>query len=649
MALPPVPEQFVKIFLESLDELRDFLDGTVELFFEEWKGLYGIMPLGDPATDPRCNKMFVPGNSSAGGKHVEFCHHVRTVLRMNQLCVDCDMRRAEEVARSGKPIDYWCDWGLRDMAVPITLHGFCVGIMFCGQKRLGGEEDVEGEQKMEEFARNNNLAAEIRILREIRKQVGSVSRTQIEQMKGFLWATSKYISLILYGRLDHDIMALRDTNRKEIFGVVNRLSNLAWESNRLRFWSDLRKILQVLTDLFDCKGIAVLHSSNGKTNLQCSYGLSALDNKLSEIPESGLLTRDLEPSDGPRYAAVRFKSEVPSCIVSQTVMNIHHKVDMILVDKSRLGADEVIHFFVFFESGLPRKHNLTLQQKEIILDEFVRTTKNVFWLLQQTEKLKHALEDKDKFLKDVAHQVNQPLHSLVARCDNFVSPDFPAEKKTRLPVYMREAALHCSFLVRCVEYLARGEKDFWASQKPEPDTYQLTKIIIEFAINVQGYGEERNVRVHVDEPAADAIGNVYLDRRLLEMAMTNVIFNAVKYSFDDTTTVITAYHDTENGLLILAVKNVGIEIPKEMRKKIFERGVRTSEAVQFSYSGLGIGLFVTSGIMKALGGRAWVMQSDLLDEIENPRRKGKTVRRYETIIALGLPEQVILGKRRNTP
>jgi len=58
--------------------------------------------------------------------------------------------------------------------------------------------------------------------------------------------------------------------------------------------------------------------------------------------------------------------------------------------------------------------------------------------------------------------------------------------------------------------------------------------------------------------------------------------------------------------LTVCVQDFGIGIPKEKKSKVFERFFRVSGPEQNTFPGLGLGLYVSSEIIKREGGKIWV-------------------------------------------
>jgi PAS domain S-box-containing protein len=95
-----------------------------------------------------------------------------------------------------------------------------------------------------------------------------------------------------------------------------------------------------------------------------------------------------------------------------------------------------------------------------------------------------------------------------------------------------------------------------------------------------------------------------LDARRIEQVLRNLLDNAVKYS--PAGTAITVRADAVAETLRIAVSDEGPGIPSAERERIFERFYRVLDPEGPPVAGLGLGLSICRGIVKAHGGRLWV-------------------------------------------
>jgi signal transduction histidine kinase len=88
---------------------------------------------------------------------------------------------------------------------------------------------------------------------------------------------------------------------------------------------------------------------------------------------------------------------------------------------------------------------------------------------------------------------------------------------------------------------------------------------------------------------------IRMDVLRIEQVLTNLVGNAAKYSSPDTSIDIDCSSDAD--CLTVCVRDQGIGISPENLSRIFEKYFR-DDAVADKYSGFGMGLYITSGIIK---------------------------------------------------
>ena len=113
----------------------------------------------------------------------------------------------------------------------------------------------------------------------------------------------------------------------------------------------------------------------------------------------------------------------------------------------------------------------------------------------------------------------------------------------------------------------------------------------------------RNVGFRVDAESVDRIGSLHgyrIDYDLLEQALNNVLDNAGKYSYDNTTVRIVASRTGKD--LCISVINTGIKIEQREIESCKMRGWQSDAARSVKGEGRGIGLWVVDHIMRAQGG-----------------------------------------------
>jgi signal transduction histidine kinase len=144
------------------------------------------------------------------------------------------------------------------------------------------------------------------------------------------------------------------------------------------------------------------------------------------------------------------------------------------------------------------------------------------------------------------------------------------------------------------------------------DIEQLVKeadIILE---NRVADGNFRQHHIILTVAERDAVPCVQADPRLLQIALENILENALKYSpHADIIQVTLQVVQTPSSsvapapALILSVKDTGIGIPTDHLDQIFERFHRVDTAFTREVNGLGLGLAISKRIVELHGGTIW--------------------------------------------
>lgn len=111
--------------------------------------------------------------------------------------------------------------------------------------------------------------------------------------------------------------------------------------------------------------------------------------------------------------------------------------------------------------------------------------------------------------------------------------------------------------------------------------------------------KEKNIKVEINYFAKKI--ECDLDREKMKEVFQNFIANAVKFSPENSSIYITIY--LKYPFVTIIIKDEGIGIPTEEIPYIFEKLYRASNSKKISVKGTGLGLYISSRILKAHGAR----------------------------------------------
>ncbi|MBI4498683.1 MAG: GAF domain-containing protein [Chloroflexi bacterium] len=221
-------------------------------------------------------------------------------------------------------------------------------------------------------------------------------------------------------------------------------------------------------------------------------------------------------------------------------------------------------------------------------------------VFQDITQRKTMEQMKDDFLSLAAHELKTPLtaikgHSQLLLRQLARGQTVLDEVEARILRTIAERADYMAGLVSELLDLSRIETDRLALH-PEP--VDLAQLLREVVAQQQG--------LHADHPfllegADQPVWGVW-DRGRLEQVLTNLLDNAAKYSPPGRP--VTARLRASQGQAHVAVQDQGIGIPARDLPHLFERHFRASN-VGMAPSGLGVGLYLSSQMVRRHGGRLW--------------------------------------------
>uniref|UniRef100_UPI00406BA17E PAS domain-containing sensor histidine kinase n=1 Tax=Aquimarina besae TaxID=3342247 RepID=UPI00406BA17E len=220
---------------------------------------------------------------------------------------------------------------------------------------------------------------------------------------------------------------------------------------------------------------------------------------------------------------------------------------------------------------------------------------------KRTQQLSEALakekdlnELKTKFLSLVSHEFKTPLSGILT------STTLIGKYKETEQQEKRDK--HLTTIKNKVKYLDNILNDFLSVERLESGkvkykftTFPLSKVVNEVIYDANMLlkdGQRIKYPQDIDEYIID------FDEKILELVLTNLIRNAVKYSGEHTEIDLQVIF--ENDLLIFHVIDQGIGIPEKEQQFIFNRYFRAENALLDQ--GTGIGLNIVKSHLENLGG-----------------------------------------------
>ncbi len=216
-------------------------------------------------------------------------------------------------------------------------------------------------------------------------------------------------------------------------------------------------------------------------------------------------------------------------------------------------------------------------------------------LIAANEELKKLDELKSDIISLVSHELKTPLSSIR------ISAEFlESEAKNDSQIQKEMLAI----IIRNIDRLTRLINDILDLSKIDTGKMelQLERVdiseVVDTAIeNNKLLSIKKNISITTDIP--DNISPVLADREKLIIVMNNLLENALKFTPDGGSIVLSAKDDTDS--IEVRMKDTGIGIEKEKLEKIFDKFYQADSTSRRKFGGLGLGLSIAGGIIRAHG------------------------------------------------
>ncbi|HTS04285.1 MAG TPA: PAS domain S-box protein, partial [Candidatus Eisenbacteria bacterium] len=194
----------------------------------------------------------------------------------------------------------------------------------------------------------------------------------------------------------------------------------------------------------------------------------------------------------------------------------------------------------------------------------------------------------------LAHEIKQPIAAAVANaqaCLQLLERSVPDIAEARDAA---SGMVVCA--VRAAEIIDRV-RSLFGKNAPQRELVDVNEVVREMVVLLQNEARQHLVSVYME--LAENLPRVMGDHVQLRQVMMNLILNGIEAMRDAPGELIITSQLTEDGHVLVSVRDTGIGFPPEKADRIFDAFFTTKP------QGTGMGLAISRSIVESHGGRLW--------------------------------------------
>ena len=211
-----------------------------------------------------------------------------------------------------------------------------------------------------------------------------------------------------------------------------------------------------------------------------------------------------------------------------------------------------------------------------------------------TRRLQELNRYKDEFMVMASHELKTPLTIIMANLQVL----HQMMEKHENAVFVQKAFKQVEKLSELVGNLLDVSKIQAGKLALNPSQFDLTQLLTDVIESLQQTTKDHTIVFR--NPKKKLM--ITADRERIEQVVINIISNAIKYSRQSGKITVEAFKKQKT--IGVRIADEGIGIPQKDIENVFLRFYRVSGSAS-SFSGSGVGLYISAEIIKNHGGKIW--------------------------------------------